>query len=146
MSYRSLALAALAAWVVDIIYGYVVYSVLLAGQFTSYGAIYRSPGTEKLPVLFAAILVAVLVLAWIFAKGHEGGNGTTEGLRFGLAVGLLFASIAVVNYATMNIGRRFTLTTGAASFVEAVVIGLVLGATYKPARAGAATAGRGGAV
>ena len=42
-------------------------------------------------------------------------------------------AFAAVNYATLNIGRRLAAMTGAAGFVEWLVIGVIIGLVYKPA-------------
>ena len=55
MNYGRLALAAVAATVVDGVYGFVVYGNILSGEFARYPAIYRSSETQTpfLPLMFA---------------------------------------------------------------------------------------------
>ena len=136
MNYGRLALAAVAAWVVDAVYGFVVYGKLLSSEFGRYPAIYRpndvAPG--YMPILFGGILLAMLVASYIYAKGYEGGSGVQEGMRFGVLVGLLvFGYVGVVNYAILNIGRRLAGSLGIAGLVEWTIAGMVIGAVYKPA-------------
>ena len=135
MNYGRLVGAAAAATVVDAVYGYLVYGVLLAGEFGRYPAIYRPPevaGTY-LPPMFLGIFVAMFAAVTIYAKGYEGRSGLTEGARFGVLlgvfVGVLFAS---VSYGTLNIGRKLTLAYLAAGFFEWLVVGIVIGLVYKP--------------
>ena len=136
MNYGRLALAAVAAWVVDAVYGFIVYGTILSGEFGRYPAIYRpndvAPG--YMPILFGGILLAMLVASYIYAKGYEGGSGVQEGMRFGVLVGLLvFGYVGVVNYAILNIGRRLAGSLGIAGLVEWTIAGIVIGAVYKPA-------------
>jgi hypothetical protein len=137
MNYGRVALAAAAAFVVDAMYGFVVYGMLLINQFSQYPGVYR-PGndTSHMPVLFAGILIGALTAAYIYAKGYEGGSGAVEGLRFGAALGVFVGGYStLVNWAVLNIGRTMALSMGAAAFVEWMLIGLVIGLIYKPATA-----------
>jgi hypothetical protein len=138
MNYARVAVAALAATVVDAIVGYLIYGVLLANSFAGYPGVYRAAdtGTAYLPGMFACIFAGLLVAAYIYAKGYDGGPGIAEGLRFGLLLGVFVAAVfAGVNYATLNIGLGHSLKLGAAALVEWTLLGTVVGAVYKPAAA-----------
>src|SRR5260370_41048443 len=105
MNYARLVLAAVAATVVDAIYGFLVYGMLLTPEFARYPAVYRSneAGMAYLPMMFVGIFVGMLVAATIYAKGYEGGSGLAEGGRFGLLLGVfLGAPWLSVNHATLN--------------------------------------------
>ena len=136
MNYRRIALAAIAATIVDGIYGFVVYGQVIGSEFARYPEIYRSSETQPayLPGMFVGLLFAMFVAAYLYSKGYEGGNGMQEGMRFGVLIGLLLVGFAAgVDYAIMRIGRRMALYFGLASLVEWVVIGMVIGLVYKPA-------------
>lgn len=137
MNYGRLALAAVAATVVDGVYGFLVYGNIISGEFARYPAIYRSSETQTayLPVMFLGIFFAMLVASYLYAKGYEGGNGLQEGMRFGVLVGLVMVGyVAGVNYAIMNIGRRMALYYALAGLVEWVVVGMTIGFVYRAAR------------
>ena len=136
MNLGRLALAAVATTVVDAVYGFVVYGMLLAGSFGQYPAVYRSheAGMAYLPLMFLGIFVAIAALTLIYSKGYEGGSGPVEGLRFGVLFAIVIVFVFVgVNYATLNIGRRLSLELAVAAFVEWVLVGVTIGAVYKPA-------------
>ena len=59
MNYSRLALAAAAAWVVDGLYGFVVYGNLLANEFAQYPGVFRplEAMNAKMPFLFAGLLL-----------------------------------------------------------------------------------------
>ena len=87
-----------------------------------------------MPLAFAGSLLAMFALAAIYAKGYEGGKGVVEGIRFGLLMALFtlgFVSIGL--YASFNLGRRIALMASAASFLEMIIVGAVIGLMYKPA-------------
>ena len=136
MNYGRLALAAVAATVADIVYGFLVYGLLLANDFAHFPLVYRSAetGPGYLPLMFAGLFVSMIVATTIYAKGYEGGSGAAEGVRFGVLLGVFVATaFAAVNYATLNIGRWHSLYMACAAFVEWTIAGLVIGVVYKPA-------------
>ena len=140
MNYGRLVGAAVAATVFDAVYGFLVYGLLLAGSFANFPGVYRSAeaGPAYLPGMFACILVGVFLAACMYAKGYEGGSGASEGVRFGVLLGMFVSVVfAGVNYATLNIGRRHSLEMAAAAFIEWLVIGTIIGVVYKPSPAAA---------
>lgn len=146
MNLPRIASAAVAATVVDVVYGFCVYGLLLAPAFSAYPAVYRSEetGPAYLPLMFAGILIAMAVATIIYAKGYEGGSGVSEGARFGVLLGVfVVGAFAGVNYAVLNIGRRLALYVAAAAFVEWMIAGIVIGLVYKGE---AGTAGKRAAV
>ena len=136
MNYTRLALAAVVATIADMVYGFAVYGTALANEFGRYPSVFRAMDeiNTKIPFMIVGTLVAMFAVAYIYAKGYEGGGGIQEGLRFGVLMGLFVVGyIAVGNYAVMNIGRRLALAMAVAGFVEWVVVGIAIGVIYKPA-------------
>jgi len=135
MNYRSLAIAAVAAWVFDSVYGFLVFGLALSGEFARYPSVFRPYETVNamLPLMFGSSLLGSLVVAYIFAKGRENREGWQEGLRFGIVLAAfeLFA-VSIPSYVIYNIGRLLAVETAAAGFVDVVIIGVVIGVVYKP--------------
>jgi len=134
MNYTRIVLAAVAATIVDAVYGFIVYGNILTNQFAQYAGVYRPAATQApyMPFLFGGILLAMLVAAAMYAKGFEGGIGVVEGFRFGMLVGFLMVGYSVlVNYAILNIGRRLTAYMGLSAIVEWAIAGIVIGLVYK---------------
>ena len=144
MNYTRLALAAAAAWVVDGIYGFVVYGNLLTAEFAQYPGVFRplEAMNAKMPILFVGLLIMMFVAAFIYAKGYEGGAGFPEGARFGALIGLFVAATAVGNYAILNIGSRLATALALAGLVEWTIVGVVIGLVYRPAPSAAKRAAR----
>lgn len=142
MNYTRLVLAALAATVVDAIYGVVVYGMLLTHEFARFPAVYRPPTAPPvyLATMFVGIFVSMLFATAIYSKGYEGrGSGAAEGVRFGLMAGLFVATyLSSVNYGTLNIGRRLTGLAWVAGVIEFVLLGAAIGSVYRPAAGAAA--------
>jgi len=136
MNVSRVALAAVAAWIVDAVYGFCVYGKALESEFARYPDVFRPTDVMNgnLPLMFAGSLLAFFALAYIFAKGHEGGNGLAEGLRFGFVVAVFeFGAMSIGNYAVLNVGRKIAVEWAVAGFVEALISGVVMGLVYKPA-------------
>jgi len=137
MNYGRLVAAALAGTVVDAVYGFLIYGMLLAGEFGRYPAVYRPNDAPPvfLMTMFAGIFVAMLAAVVIYSKGIESTGGAAEGVRFGallgVFVGILFSSIS---YGTLNIGRKLTAMMAVAGIVEWILVGTVIGVVYRVER------------
>jgi hypothetical protein len=134
MNYPRIVIAAIAATVVDALYGFVVWGQILNREFAQYPAIYRpADDMSALPLMLTGVLVGMFFASWIYAKGYEGGSGLIEGLRYGVLMGLLVGSyMAGVNYGILRIGKRMALTYGIGWVGEWILVGLVIGLVYKP--------------
>ena len=136
MNYGRLVAAAVAATVVDAMYGFLVYGTLLSGLFGRYPNVYRASDVQAsyLPLMFVGILIAMCAVAFMYAKGYEGGSGVSEGARFGALFGVFAAAFyASVTYATVNIGRRLAAALAVAGLFEWILAGIAIGLVYKPA-------------
>ena len=135
MNVARLALAAVAATIADMAFGFAVYGNALAGQFEQHQGVYR-PGadTSYMPFLMAGVFVASIAASYMYAKGYEGQSGVGEGLRFGAVLGLFALGYAgIVNYAVLRISPSLGASMACAAFVEWLIVGTVIGLVYKPA-------------
>jgi hypothetical protein len=145
MNMARLALAAVAATVMDAIYGFAVYGNALASQFAAFPGVFRSAesGTEALPLMFVGILVGMFAVTYIYAKGYEGGSGLQEGLRFGFLIGIFAAGYFIgVDYGILNIGRRMALVMAVAGLGEWLLVGCTIGLIYRSLPSAAAKSAR----
>jgi hypothetical protein len=136
MTLRRIAVPALVAWLVDSVYGYVVFGVMLNNEFAQYPAVFRSfeAVSSLMPMMLASSLAGFVAVAYIFAKGHDGGSGLKEGLWFGVVLGsLMVFLVAVPSYVIYNVGQKLALEMIVCTFVEMVLDGVALGLVYKPA-------------
>jgi hypothetical protein len=135
MNYGRILLAGIAGWVAYFVCGGVISGGLIAKEYRPYENVYRSREAimSYFPVGIAATLIAIIILAAIYAKGYEGGSGALEGLRFGALIGVFIVFAVVADeYVTMNIGARLALFMAAGRFVGWLIVGLVIGLVYKP--------------
>ena len=136
MDFTRVSLAAFVAWAVSATYGIAVQMTVLGAEFEKYPAVFRSEGAlnGNVPLMLAGQLLAMFALAYIYAKGYEGGNGLLEGIRFGIVLALFtfgFASVGI--YGSINIDRGIAVLGSVFMIIEMIVVGAVIGAMYKPA-------------
>jgi hypothetical protein len=132
-------LAAVGGFVAYFVVGGLAFGLMpwLKNEFTKYPAVYRSQEGIKsmMPAGMAAMFVAMMVLAVIYAMLYRGGSGFAEGARFGALIGVFAVCTFVVhNYVNLNIGLKLTIEQGVAYFVEWTIVGIAIGLIYRPAR------------
>jgi hypothetical protein len=138
MNFPRIALAALGAFVTYFILGFVLFAIIptLRNEFAKYPAVYRSQEGIKstMPFGMAAMFVAMLALAILYAMLYKGGSGIVEGAYFGALIGLFaVCSFVIHNYVNLNIGIAITIQQSIAYFIEWLLVGIVIGLIYRPA-------------
>ena len=138
MNPMRIALAALGAFVAYFVVGGLMFVTMpwMKTEFAKYPAVYRQhEGQMKyMPVGMAAIFVSIAVLAVLYAMIYRGGSGVVAGAQFGALIGVfVIGAFTVHNFVNLNIGWKLTMVQSAAYFVEWVVVGIVIGAIYRPA-------------
>jgi hypothetical protein len=141
MNYSRLALAALGGTVAYFAFGFLLVWLVpaLIEEAHKYPDVFRPK--EKImavmPIGMAATLIAILVVAIIFAMimitTHPGGSGTTAGARLGVLIGIfVVCGFVLHNYVNLNIGLKLALMQAVAYFVQWTIVGIVIGLIYKP--------------
>ena len=138
MNYARILLASVCAFVAYFIYGGILFGLLpwLRSEFARYPAVYRSQEGIKsvMPFGMLAMFVALVAIAVLYAMVYSGGSGVVEGARFGALIGVFaIGSFVIHNYVNLNIGLKLTIQQSVAYFVQWVIVGVVIGLTYKPA-------------
>lgn len=137
MSLRRAALAALAAFVAYFVLGGLLFGLSpMTEEFRKYPQVYRAPESMKdvFAVGMAAMLLAMFVLAILYAKFSSAGSGIVQGTRFGALIGVFaVCSFVLHNYVNLNIGLKLTIEQAVAYFVQWTIAGIIIGAIYRPA-------------
>src|ERR1700683_5820794 len=138
MNTMGVVLAALGAFVAFFVVGGVMFVSMpwLKKEFMKYPAVYREhEGQMKhMPVAMAATLVAIVVLAVLYAMIYHRGSGVVEGAWFGALIGVFaIGTFTVHNYVNLNIGWKLTVEQSVAYFIQWVAVGIVVGLIYRPA-------------
>jgi hypothetical protein len=135
MNYTRLALAAVVAWVVSVVYSFAVARWVLFDRIADYPGVFRTAAAvnANLPLWLLGLLLTMLAVAYIYAKGCQPATRTLSGLGLGSLLGVVSVGATISEYVSFNIGRRLAAETAAAAFLEAVIIGVTVGAVYKRA-------------
>lgn len=136
MNYGRIVLATVGGMVAYFVAGFAVFGLApqMVNEFQKYSAIYRSREgqTAAMPAGMTAMVVAIFVLAVLYAMLYQGGSGVAEGARFGALIGVFVVCAFVVhNYMLLNIGLTLTLMQAVAYFLQWTVVGTVIGFLYK---------------
>ncbi len=139
ISYMRVLLAAAGGFVAYFAFGFLVFGALplLREEYAKYPAVYRNQDGIKrvMPIGIAAMFVAILVLAGLYAMSYQPGYGPVEGVRFGLLIGLFAVfSFVLHNHVNLNVGWVLTWKQAIAYFVEWTIVGAVIGWIYETSR------------
>jgi hypothetical protein len=135
MNYGRVILAAAGGFIAYFAFGFLVFGALpmLREEYAKYPAIYRNQDGIKsvMPIGMAAMFVAIIVLAVLYAASYQRGYGSLEGTRFGALIGLFaVCSFVLHNHVNLNIGWALTWKQAVAYFLEWTIVGVVIGWIY----------------
>ena len=135
MSYRRIAAAAVTAWIVSIPFGALIHHGVLGGVYAANAAAFRPDAdiVRRLPIGYAVQLLGFFGAAFLCAETSPRPSGIVRGIRFGLLMGVVVVSFAVIwNYVTQPI----TALVGVAEVFECMlassIYGAIIGAIYRP--------------
>ena len=140
MNYSRIALAALGATVAYFVLGGILFSALpsLRKEFMKYPAVYRTQDDMKrvMPMGMISILVAIFVVAVLYAMAYPAGGGVVSGARFGALIGVFaVCGFTLHNHMMLNIGIKLTVGQAIAYFVQWLGVGIVISLIYAPTTA-----------
>lgn len=138
MNYARIALAGLGGTVAYFALGFLLLAVLpVADEVRRFAAVYRPEESmmRVAPVGMGAMLLSMMALAALYAVAYRDGPALTQGVRFGLLLGVFAAgSFVLHNYVSLNIGLRLALLQAFAYFIQLLGAGVVVALLYRPAR------------
>jgi hypothetical protein len=136
MNYSRIALAALGATVAYFVLGGILFSALpsLQKEFMKYPAVFRTQDDMKrvMPMGMISILVAIFVVAVLYAMAYPAGGGVLDGARFGALIGVFaVCGFALHNHMLLNIGLKLTVGQAVSYFVQWLVVGIAVSLIYR---------------
>ena len=138
MNYSRIALAGLGGTVAYFVVGGILFAAVpsLRTEFMKYPAVYRTQDDMKrvMPMGMISILVGIFVVAVLYAMAYPAGGGVLDGARFGALIGVFaVCGFALHNHMLLNIGLKLTFGQALSSFVQWLVVGIVISLIYAPA-------------
>jgi len=138
MNYLRIGFAAVAAFITYMGVGALIFGALpsLRTEFARYPAVYRTQQGQMsyMPLGMVGMLVAMVVVAVLYARLYRGARGPIDGAGFGVLIGVFVVGAFVVhNFVNLNIGATLTLASALAYLIQWTIVGLVIGLIYRPA-------------
>src|SRR6266404_6513401 len=133
MNWKKFFIAFIAAFIFIFLWGWLYNGVLLKDVFAEAQSLFRP--RDEMMGLFHWIVVGEAGLAlsfvMIYASGFAGG-GIAAGVRLGIMLEILAVSARCAIYATQPFPAKLLVLVSIGGFVEMIVIGVIVGAIYKP--------------
>ena len=130
MNYKRFFLTVLVAFIFVFLFEFLIHGFLLQDTYMQYAHLWRAGGEEQMEVMFLSQFLFSLFAVFLYTCNHEG-KGVTEGLRFGLYLGLIMASVSLSSYAYMPISFDIALLWMITSIIECLGIGSIASVLYK---------------
>ena len=103
---RKFAISAAVMFVMGMGLGFFVHGVLLYGDYAKLPNIMRPPAEAqaKMPLMVLAYISIAVAFTWVYLKGREEKPWLPQGVRYGVAIGLL---TAVPTYLIYHVVAQF---------------------------------------
>ena len=115
---------------------FVIHGILLKGAYEATASLWRPMEVmhSMMWTMWVIYIVNGMVLPYIYSKGFEAGKSPVgQGLRFGLVIGLLMATgMSLGTYFMIAIPVSLAVSWFVGGMVQYALVGLALGAIYKP--------------
>ncbi|MCX5755952.1 MAG: hypothetical protein NTX19_07530 [Gemmatimonadetes bacterium] len=117
----------LAAFVVWMGLSFAVHGAWLAPNYAALGSLYRPEADQMgyLPYMLGAHVLMAAGFVWIYQRGISAAEWMGQGIRYGLAMGLVATPMYLVYYAVQPMPRRLVAMQIVGDGVTLVVVGIV---------------------
>lgn len=130
MNVSRYVLAVLVVFAVMFGLDYFVHGVLMADQYHATMKLWRPKSPEFLVVMAASQFLYSIMFVFIFTRNYEG-LGISEGLRYGLYIGLLLAALDLGAYSYLPIPFMIALSWIISNVIKGMLLGAVTAAVYR---------------
>lgn len=130
MNLKSFICASIAVFAAILALDYLVHHLVLVDMYNDTSDVWRaSEAMVMWPMLLSQMLFA-LVFVYIFTRNYEA-RGLSEGVRYGLYIGLLFAVMNLGVYSYLPIPFVLVIAWMIASLVKNILLGIVAALVYR---------------
>ncbi len=132
MNTTRFALSVIAVFAFVFGFQYLVHGVALSDTYEATARLWRpmEDHTKYFHFMLMSQLALSFMITYIFVQNYEG-KGVSEGLRYGLYVGLLLAALDIGKYCYMPVPASLIMSWMGASLLTGVGAGAALAAVYK---------------
>jgi hypothetical protein len=138
MDLKKWAVAAVGAFAVFFVSGYLIHHVWLGGFYAATAAWWRP--ADQMQAMFPLMIVGQAVLAalltLVYVKGYQPGKGgASQGFRFGMLMGLLLMlPSSLIHHVVYPYPASLIMNWFIGGLVETMLAGTVIGALYRPGK------------
>lgn len=128
-------MATMAVFIFIFAFEYLYHGIFLVPTYEATASLWR-PMIEMeamFPFCLATKLAFSILLVWIFSKNYEG-KGITEGLRYGIMLGLLIGVLDFRGYMYLPISVELALAWLGGGILTGLGAGVILSLTFKPCK------------
>ena len=132
MDVRRFIVGSVVAFIFVSAFEFLFHGLILAGTYQATAELWRPEGEHKLPFLIVSQLLFAIAAVFFFTRNYQG-RGIGEGVRFGLYVGLILASVKLADcYLPIPGGLLVAWLT--ADLLKGLGTGIVASLIYRPKR------------
>ncbi|ODN42433.1 hypothetical protein [Piscirickettsia litoralis] len=130
MNCKRFLLSVVAVFIVIFIIDFIVHGFVLQGIYSETATLWRPQAEQKMGFMVLSQFAFAVVFSFIYIKAYVAKNIAT-GLRHGVYIGLLLATLQIGAYAYMPIPFVLALAWCCSVIINSVVAGWVIGCIYK---------------
>lgn len=132
MTDKRFIFATLAVFAAMFVFNWLFHGVYMMPDYEATASLWRpmEEMNEMFLICLSKQLALAAVITWLFAQNYEG-KGIPEGLRFGLAIGVLMGLLQFGGYVYMPISFDMALSWLAGGILLGVILGLVLARVFE---------------
>ena len=121
-----------AVFITMVLFNWLYHGHLLMGQYEATASLWRPMAEMESLMWFcmARQLLQSITLTWIFSRNYEN-RGVPEGVRFGLAIGILLGVMQAGAIVSLPIPTALALGWFAGEVLLGVLTGIVLALTFR---------------
>jgi len=129
-------LAVIVVFIVFAILQFVVHGGILSKLYMENSHLFKDAAVQKKMIFWHLIsqLIFAFLFCFIYSKGFEPNKGFAgQGFRYGIYLGLIVClPLAITHYAVLAAPGKMLALQGILNFITVVIVGIILGAIYKP--------------
>ena len=133
MDVRRFIVGSVVAFIFVSAFEFLFHGVILAGTYEATAEVWRPEGEHKMPFLIGSQLLFAIAAVFFFTRNYQG-RRIGEGVRFGLYVGLILASVKLAEYCYLPIPGGLLVAWLIADLLKGLGTGIVASLIYRPKR------------
>lgn len=136
MNYKRFIIAVVVCYIAMQIMDFIIHAVMLGETYQLLaGTVMRTGEDMKMWPMYVCSFIFILMFVLIYTHGVKG-KGIIEGVRYGIYIGLLYCIYnAFGQWAVYPISAWLAWMWVISGLIEMIILGLIVGAIYKPAEA-----------